>query len=93
METMGFVSRLLGPCAVAAWVTMLAGCGGDGAYSGPIWVETDIAVVDIDADGRADVATLAMLMGGGRKGYLRVYRQTGAEVFGRARRSSVTTST
>jgi hypothetical protein len=61
---------------------MLAGCGGDGADAGPVWVETDIAVADIDADGRGDVVTLAMLMGSGRKGYLRVYRQNGSEVFG-----------
>lgn len=83
MARAGFVFRFLGPCAVAAFITSLAACGGgDGAYSGPVWVETDIAVADIDADGRADVTTLAMLMGGGRKGYLRVYRQTGPEVFG-----------
>ena len=83
MGATSFVSRLLGPCAVAVLLTLVAGCGGgDGAYAGPVWVDTDIAVADIDADGRADVATLAMLMGGGRKGYLRVYRQTGAEAFG-----------
>ena len=83
MACTGCVARFLQPLAFAAVTTVLAACGGgDDAYSGPIWVETDVAVVDVDADGQADVATLAMLMGGGRKGYLRVYRQAGVEVFG-----------
>jgi len=66
----------------SAIALMLAGCGGGGGDNGgggPLWVETDLAVADVDGDGRADVLTLAMLQEGGpdtRVGRLLVYRQT-----------------
>jgi hypothetical protein len=64
----------------AAW---LGACGGQGGSSlGPLWVETDVMVADVDKDGRADVLTLAMMSDSGhREGHLGVYRQTAAGIF------------
>jgi len=63
----------------------LLACGGGGSvpYQGPISVQTDVAVADVDGDGRADVLTLAHWFGSGQpsEGRLLVYRQTGPGVF------------
>lgn len=61
----------------------LAGaCDGGGGSLGPLWVETDVIVADVDGDGRADVLTLAMMSDGGyREGHLLVYRQAAPGAF------------
>jgi hypothetical protein len=64
--------------------TFLPGCGGGGTSSlFPLWVETDVMVVDVDGDGRADVITLASLSTNmsHEEGQLVVYRQTEPGVF------------
>ncbi|KPK47143.1 MAG: hypothetical protein AMS22_17035 [Thiotrichales bacterium SG8_50] len=53
--------------------------GSGGSYDlGPVWVETDVLVADIDGDTRPDVLTLAMLTTSyeQKEGHLLVYRQT-----------------
>ncbi|MCJ7709410.1 MAG: VCBS repeat-containing protein, partial [Chloroflexi bacterium] len=75
--------------------TGLAACGPNGIELGggssndwlfPLTVATDVAVIDIDGDGRADVLTLEQLSTSDtdRKGRLLVYRQTTPGVFAAA---------
>ena len=70
----------------------LAACGGNGIDLGgggdldwlfPLTVATDVAVVDLDGDGRADVLTLEQLATSqtDRQGRLLVYRQTSSGAF------------
>lgn len=73
---------------------LVAGCGGGGSFGDslfPLWVETDVRVVDIDGDGRADVLTLAMLgTGMGQdEGVLTVRRQTSPGAYTAPRAYSV----
>lgn len=47
---------------------------------GPLWVETDVLVADVDGDGRNDVVTVAMVQAAGygsNEGRFFVYLQTG----------------
>jgi hypothetical protein len=59
-------------------MALLIGCGGSMDDLYPLWVPTDVAVADVDGDGRADVLTLAQLAFSlnQREGRLLVYRQT-----------------
>lgn len=59
--------------------------GGDG-YDRRLYLGTDVAVVDIDADGRSDVITLTYAYGGDQagEGRLAVYRQTTSGAFAAA---------
>jgi len=59
------------------------GGGGDTGWLYPLTVATDVAVIDIDGDGRADVLTLEQLSTSetDRKGRLLLYRQTTPGVF------------
>jgi hypothetical protein len=74
--------------ASVALAVAIAGCGGgdsnnnNGGSTG-VWVQTDIAGVDIDGDGRTDIVTIAMLQQsfGVSDGYLKIYRQTTPGVF------------
>ncbi len=65
----------------ALFAATLGACGGGGAgdtsWLFPLWVPTDVAVADVDGDGRADVLTLAQLATSmqHREGRLSVYRQ------------------
>lgn len=72
------------------WLSLLGilgllACGGGGSspYSEPISVQTDVAVADVDGDGRGDVLTLAHWFGSGQRpeGRLLVYRQILPDVF------------
>lgn len=75
--------------AACLLLTGLGACGGGGGGAGsddflyPLWVPTDVAVVDLDGDGRADILTLAQYVASQdrREGRLVVYRQTAAGVF------------
>lgn len=68
-----------------------AGCGGGGIGGGsdpddwlyPLTVPTDVAIVDLDGDGRQDVLTLEQLSSSqtDRKGRLLFYRQTEGGTF------------
>jgi hypothetical protein len=62
---------------LAAALSACGGGAGDASWLFPLWVPTDIAVRDIDGDGRADVLTLAQLATSmtHREGRLSVYRQ------------------
>lgn len=60
------------------------GAGSDDSWLYPLWVPTDVAVVDLDGDGRADVVTLAtvkLFQGGAFEGQLQVYLQTAPGLF------------
>jgi len=61
----------------------LLACGGhDHSDLPPSWVETDVLVADVDADGRADVLTLAQQGKAGQwEGYLLIYRQIASSAF------------
>ncbi|MFO1410097.1 MAG: VCBS repeat-containing protein [Steroidobacteraceae bacterium] len=72
------------PRALAAAIPLALGaCGGGSGGSGgdawlfPLWVPTDIVVVDLDGDGRADVLTCAQYAASStqREGRLVVHRQ------------------
>ena len=75
-------------CVVAAAVLM-SSCGGSGGGGDggdeilPLWVPTDVAVVDLNGDGRNDVLTLkhVILSETRREGRLQVWLQTGAGTF------------
>jgi hypothetical protein len=69
---------------------MFGACGGGGGGGGgstdwlyPLWVPTDVAVADVDGDGRADILTLAQLATSQnqREGRLIVHLQTSSGSF------------
>jgi len=80
----GAAAAALAVCA-AGVLTLIASGGGGGGTSSlyPLWIETDIAIRDLDGDGQADVLTLAQLAESQslREGRLTVYRQTGGGQF------------
>jgi len=56
--------KLRNSSCIAVAALLAAACGGghdDASWLFPLWVETDVKVVDIDGDGRRDVVTLAMV--------------------------------
>ena len=78
MALKSFLTQVVKLCVLPAVSVFLTSCGGGGGGpSGPLWVETDVKVADIDGDGRADVLTIAMRSENGQEqGYLMLYRQT-----------------
>jgi hypothetical protein len=75
----------MGRCSIFWWLACgwLAACGGGGGGDGedwpyPLWVPTDVAVVDVDGDGRNDVLTLAQFAGASsqQEGRLTVHLQS-----------------
>jgi hypothetical protein len=74
------LARVVSPLTMVG----LAACGGGGGGGGnadwlyPLWVPTDVAVADVDGDGRADILTLAQYAAsqGQREGRLIVHLQT-----------------
>lgn len=73
---------------VSILVVLFGACGGSGdaGYGGRLSLGTDVAMADVDGDGRPDVVTLSYLFGGGQagEGRLAVYRQTSPGLFGAA---------
>lgn len=69
----------VGRLAITLLGAYILGCGG-GGDSGipPFWVDTDVAVADVDGDGRQDILTLATYITSytDRQGHLYLYRQT-----------------
>ncbi len=83
-------------CVGFVQALLLAACGGSGGGGGgdslyPIWVPTDVAVADVDGDGRADILTLAQYASSlnRREGRLIVHRQTSPGVFKAVQTASV----
>ena len=83
-----FSPRRMCILAFCALNMLTVSCGGgrgstDDSYLYPLWVETDVQVVDIDGDGRPDVLTLAMLSSSSsqREGRFTVRLQTAPGVF------------
>ena len=84
-------------CIWFAQALLLAACGGSGGGGGggdslyPIWVPTDVAVADVDGDGRADILTLAQFASSRnqREGRLIVHIQTSPGVFSAVQTLSV----
>jgi len=83
---------LLRPTLGSILMASLAACGGGGVGAGggdntdwlyPLTVPTDVAVIDVDGDGRADVLTLELSQTSAtdRRGRLLIYRQTAAGTF------------
>jgi hypothetical protein len=77
-----------GRYAAMVLVLLLAACGGGGGggdadWLYPLWVPTDVAVADVDGDGRADVLTLAQFASSQnqREGRLIVHLQTSPGAF------------
>ena len=84
MTLNSLISRAAKQCAWFALAIVAVACGGGGGPPrGPLWVETDAKVADMDGDGRADVLTIAMRQESyaQRQGYLRVYLQTAPGTF------------
>lgn len=79
------LNRALRSLGLAGLALVVMGCGpsGDDRWLYPLWVPTQVLVVDIDSNGRADVLTLAMLSRSEteREGRLLVRRQTAPGVF------------
>jgi len=84
------LSMRWGQAALAGLLLSLPACGGGGGggddWLFPLWVPTDIVVVDVDRDGRADVVTLAQYATSNtqREGRLTVHRQTSQGSFAAA---------
>src|SRR5512143_4335495 len=75
--------------AAMLFALLLTSCGGGGGgghdsdWLFPLWVPTDVAVADVDGDGRADVLTLAQFASSQnqRDGRLIVHLQTAPGTF------------
>ena len=79
-----------GRCTATVLALLLTACGGGGGGGGgaadwlyPLWVPTDVAVADMDGDGRADILTLAQYSASQnqREGRLIVHLQSSPGAF------------
>lgn len=72
-------------CLIVASILLLSGCGGGGSdVIPPFWMESGIVVADLDGNGLDDVAVATTYIAGPppHPGYVEVYLQTSAGVFG-----------
>ena len=74
-------------CLIVSSILLLSGCGGGGGGSiviPPFWIESGIVVADLDGNGLDDVAVASTYIAGPppHPGYVEVYLQTSAGVFG-----------
>ena len=58
-RTTAYARTVLRRIAATPFVALVAACG-DGGDLGPLWVETDVRIADIDGDSRADMLTISM---------------------------------
>jgi hypothetical protein len=81
-------------CLIVSSILLLSGCGG-GASSviPPFWTESGIVVADLDGNGFDDVAVATTYNAGpsAHPGYVEVYLQTSAGIFGAPSRYPVAT--
>ena len=74
-------------CLIVSSILLLGGCGGGGEGGNvipPFWIESGIVVADLDGNGLDDVAVATTYIAGPppHPGYVEVYLQTSAGVFG-----------
>lgn len=80
----GWSSALRAWAAIGMAAGLAGGCGGGGGDAiEPYWVGTQVASVDLDGDGLAEVLTLSTFIESFERqsGHLKVYRQTAPGVF------------
>lgn len=81
--------RRLVPGLLAAGLVLAACGGGESSSPSESWSPADLAVADLDGDGRADVIAIGVRSSGDdgqtRSGYLSVYLQTAPGVFAEPR--------
>lgn len=75
-----------GSIRASALMLLLTACGGGGddtSWLYPLWVPTEVNIVDIDGDGRADIVTAAQLSASqsAREGRIVVRQQTAPGVY------------
>lgn len=80
------VHHPFGSTLASALMLLFTACGGGGddtSWLYPLWVPTDVNIVDIDDDGRADIVTAAQLSASqsAREGRMVVRRQTAPGVY------------
>jgi len=71
-------------CLIVSSILLLSGCGGGDSSIPPYWTESGIVVADLDGNGLDDVAVATTYIAGPstHPGYVEVYLQTSAGVFG-----------
>jgi hypothetical protein len=78
-------STLNSICLIVSSILLLSGCGGGGSnVIPPFWMQSGIVVADLDGNGLDDVAVATTYIAGPppHPGYVQVYLQTSAGIFG-----------